>query len=628
MCGISGFIQRDAVVKLEQMQACATAMADRLRHRGPDDGGAWVEAGGAIALSYRRLAIVDLSELGRQPMRSADGRHVLVYNGEIYNHRELRELLAARGVRFRGSSDTEVLVEAIAAWGVREAVERANGMFAFAVWDTEERILTLARDRLGEKPLYLGRFGRSIVFGSELSALEAHPAFRGDIDPRAVRALLDRSCIPAPLSIYEHVEKLPPGHLAHIGADLDVRLESYWDVAEVARAGLEHPIVGDQVRDEIRSVLSDSIRLRLHADVPVGAFLSGGIDSPLLVALAREHDSEIRTFTIGFEDAAYDESAHARAIANHLGTRHEELSVTEAEVIDGVHRLPTAFDEPFADSSQLPTLAVAALTRHHVTVALAGDGADELFGGYSRYRIADSRAWRTASRAPARLRRGAAALVERAPLELIDRVAAAPALRGRFGVDRPGTKLGRFATAMGSPDVWEAYADLMRSGFPGERAPLPDVPALDGPLSRMLLSDQRSYLPDDLLVKTDRATMAVSLEGRLPYLDHRLVELSWRVPGTAKLVGATGKVVLRELLAEHLPRELFDRPKTGFGVPLGRWLRGPLRSWADELVRGDDIDELVPQHPVARLWKQHLDGLDRSRELWPALVLRQWRRAK
>lgn len=639
MCGLAGFLDRGDV----QADAARVArrMAGALAHRGPDDEGVWVDPASGLALAHRRLAIVDLSPAGHQPMASACGRYVLVFNGEIYNHPALRAELERAGLapEWRGTSDTEVLLAAIAAWGVARALEASVGMFALAVYDRAERRLTLARDRIGEKPLYYGWAGRTFLFGSELKALTLHPAWRGEIDREAVALLIELSAVPAPRTIYRGIAKLPPGTFL----DLDVgsgreTLKPYWSAREVAERGLADPFTGsaDEAADEVERLLRAALAGQMAADVPLGAFLSGGIDSSTVVALMQAMSGRpVQTFTIGFRSAAHDEAADAKKVARHLGTEHTELYVTEQDALGVIPRLPEIYSEPFGDPSQIPTFLVARLARRHVTVALSGDGGDELFSGYDRYRFAE-RYWPRLARIPAPLRRAAAGLVSgvtadtwdsalRLPLSLLPR-----ARRPR----RIGEQLHKAAAVAGAEDGGALYRALV-SRWPGREIPVIGVssgPAkgggeVGGLLRTMMLQDLTGYLPDDVLTKVDRAAMAVSLETRVPLLDHRLVAFSWRLPAAVLRRDGRGKWPLRRMLGKYVPPALTERPKTGFGVPVGAWLSGGLRDWAETLLGARRLEEdgLLDAAAVRRAWRRHLDGESRFQYgLWNALMLNAW----
>ena len=641
MCGIAGVLGGRATSG-EDRAALVASMAGALAHRGPDGTGAWTDGTTGVALGHTRLAVVDLSPAGAQPMTSADGRWVLAFNGEIYNHRELRRRLAQLGTGFRGTSDTEVLLEAAAAWGPEKALDETNGMFALALWDRTQRRLLLARDRMGEKPLYYGRAGDAFVFASELKALRRHPGFVPDLDRAALTLYLRHGFVPAPHSVYSGVRKLPPGCLLWVdGSGQAGQPQPYWHVDEAATRGQRDGWHGSPAEavDELARLAGDAVALRMRADVPVGAFLSGGIDSSLVVALMGAHSPHpVRTFTIGFDEPAYDESAHARAVAGHLGTEHTELVVTPAEAQRIVPSLAEIYDEPFADSSQIPSCLLAALTRRHVTVSLSGDGGDELFAGYDRYLLHD-RMVRGIAAVPGWLRAPAArALQSRDPAAWERALAPARPLTARLAAPgRLGERIHRFGGLLaGGPDdlyrrlvsAWQDPARVVLGAEePPDAFPVPP-PALPGRGSaRLRHADQRQYLPDDLLVKVDRATMAVSLEARVPLLDHRLVEFAWRLPEPMLVRGGRGKWILRELLARHVPRERFERPKMGFGVPIGDWLRGPLRPWAEDLLDEPRLRDqsLLDAGVVRAVWLAHRDGrADHSARLWAVLMLQSW----
>jgi len=646
MCGIAGFWERGPV-RAEQCRDRVVCMTDTLRHRGPDDAGEFVEAETGLALGARRLAIVDLSAHGHQPMASPDGRYVLAYNGEVYNHAELRAELEDAGTRFRGTSDTEVLVTAVQHWGLGTALARCNGMFALALWDRRERRLHLARDRFGEKPLYYGWAGTSFLFGSELKALRAHGALRAEVDRDVLALYFRHSCVPAPYAIYRGIAKLPAASVVTVGEDTAPGTmpapEAFWSFKAVAEAGAADTVTGpvDAVTDELDATLRRAVGLRMHADVPLGAFLSGGIDSSLVVALmAVQATSAVRTFTIAFDHAGYDEADEARAVAAHLGTEHHELLVTADDALDTVAALPHIYDEPFGDSSQIPTAVLARLTRAHVTVALSGDGGDELFGGYNRYAWAE-RFWRRVEPVPRPLRHLAGAALGSVPAAWWDRgFASAGRVVAPLGRLRmPGTKLAKVARALPAADLHATYVALAsHSQDPGRLVPgavepptLLSRPALwpagaEG-VEHMMFLDTMTYLPDDILAKVDRATMAASLEGRMPFLDPAVAALAWRLPTDMKVRAGTGKWLLRRLLHRYVPAALVERPKAGFGVPLAAWLRGPLRSWAGALLERARIERegYLDAQSVDRLWRQHLTGrADRSYELWDVLMFEAW----
>lgn len=642
MCGLAGFFERTGA--RGDAAALALRMAGALAHRGPDDAGVWVDDAAGLALAHRRLAIVDLSPAGHQPMHSACGRHVLVFNGEIYNHQEIRAALEREGVAppggWRGSSDTEVLLAAIAAWGLRRALDASVGMFALAVYDRQARRLTLARDRIGEKPLYYGSAGRAFLFGSELKALRRHPAWVGEIDRAAVALFMQLSAVPAPRTIYRGISKLAPGTYLEIDVPSGAETHhTYWDAQSVAAQGLADPFPGsaDEAADAVESLLKQALAGQMVADVPLGAFLSGGVDSSTVVALMQSLSARpVKTFTIGFDAHGYDEAQEARAVAHHLGTDHTELYVTEREARDVIPRLPGIYCEPFGDASQIPTFLVAELARRHVTVALSGDGGDELFAGYSRYGLARAY-WPTLARIPAGVRHAAASLVTgisagawdsalRLPLALVP--------KGKRPA-RLGEQLHKAATVASARDGEALYRALV-SRWPGGAAPVADGSALATPdaspafgsLARtMMYRDLTGYLPDDVLTKVDRAAMAVSLETRVPMLDHRLVAFSWRLPEAVLHRDGRGKWPLRRIVQKSVPAALVARPKMGFGVPIGAWLRGDLRDWAEALLDARRLaaDGLLDPAAVRQAWRGHLAGATAFQHgLWNALMLNSW----
>lgn len=641
MCGLTGFWARSP--SSTDSGAIAAAMADRLRHRGPDDGGAWVDAGAGVALAHRRLAIVDLSEAGRQPMHSANGRWVLAYNGEIYNHLDLRRRLEADGVApaWRGHSDTETLLAAVSAWGVEEALRRSIGMFALALWDRWQRTLWLARDRAGEKPLYYGWQGDTFLFGSELKALRAHPAFDAGVDRGALGLLLRHSYVPGPHTIYSGICKLPPGSWIRLRHDEQHVLPvAYWSLADVAERGVADPFPGSEVEafDELERLLGAAVRGQMVADVPLGALLSGGIDSSLVASLMQAGSSRpVRTFTIGFDEKVYDEAVHARAVAAHLGAEHTELRLTAGDALGLIPQLPSMYDEPFADSSQLPTHLVMKLARQHVTVALSGDAGDEFFGGYNRYFLGPS-VWRQMERIPARMRPIVAAGLTAVPAALLNRLIGP--LTRRAGVGLPGDKAHKLGLRMrdvqGIDDLYVALVtEWPGDEFPAHEAPVPPNlledrarwPRLADPVARMMALDAMTYLPDDVLVKVDRAAMAVSLETRAPFLDRDVMEFAWTLPMSMKLRHGKGKWILRGLLDRHVPRALIDRPKMGFAIPIDDWLRGPLRDWAEALL---DESRLVGEgyleaRVIRATWEKHLRGEGSfGSRLWSVLMFQAW----
>ncbi|GFO69000.1 asparagine synthetase B [Geomonas limicola] len=633
MCGIAGYLAPNG--KMGRFSETLSAMAETLRHRGPDDGGIWYDAEKGVGLAHRRLAILDLSSAGHQPMHAASGRYVLAFNGEVYNFQELQRELGELGRRFRGHSDTEVMLAAFEEWGVAAALTRFIGMFAFALWDRQRDTLYLARDRAGEKPLYYGWCGGSFLFGSELKALRRHPDWKGGVDPHSLHLLLRYTYLPAPHCIHPGISKLPAGSLLTLssgGSSGSERIVPYWSLLENLQRA--EPFTGGdlEARQALGAALSRAVKRQMVSDVPLGAFLSGGIDSSTVVALMQAQSPRpVKTFTIGFYEKGYDEAAQARAVASHLGTDHTELYVTDREALEVIPKLPQFYDEPFADSSQIPTFLLAQLARRHVTVSLSGDGGDELFGGYRRYALIE-RHWRRISRVPGSLRRAAFRGIEQA-LPLAER--ALGRLTGSLDLDRL-RRLARLAAAGSVPELNELLTcyDRWAEAATGQAA-LPALPlanrelweAHPETLEHLMLLDFQRYLPDDILVKVDRAAMAVSLETRIPLLDPEVIELSWRLPRHFKWREGQGKWLLRQVLYQHVPRNLVERPKCGFGIPVGLWLKGPLKEWGESLLSEAALQRsglLVPG-PIRRTWQEHLSGArDRTFELWPVLMFQAW----
>jgi asparagine synthase (glutamine-hydrolysing) len=635
MCGIAGILTTGAY-GADLLAEHARRMIAPIAHRGPDDSGVWTDERAGVALGFRRLAILDLSPQGRQPMASPSGRFVAVFNGEVYNFAELRRELEACGFRFRGRSDTEVILAAFERWGIHEAVRRFVGMFAVAVWDTERRELSLFRDRLGKKPLYVYSEPGLVTFGSELKALVAGPSFDRAIDRAALASYLRYLYVPAPRTIYQHAIKLPAAHILTI-ADPARALpvpEAYWSLREVARRGIANPVASEaDAIDELEALLSDAVRARMCADVPLGALLSGGIDSSTVVALMQRWSSRpIKTYTIGFDDTAFDEAQHAARVAREIGTDHTELTITGDDAQRFIPRLPEIFDEPFADPSQLPTLFVSQLARRHVTVALCGDGGDELFAGYNRY-VFGARVLPHVNRVPRSVRTWLAAGVGRLGSERLNRLG--PRLGERMHklsdlmtADTVDDMYRSLLSAWKQPEEMLACAHAARTPG-GDSGPMFEEGDRASLLDRMMLADQTTYLPDDLLAKIDRASMAVSLEVRAPLLDHRIVEFSWRLPQSLKLRGTTGKWILRQVLYRRVPKSIVDRPKKGFSVPIDRWLRGPLREWAADLLSADDLRRggLLDPAPIARAWRDLLDGRRQTGvALWAVVMFQAWAR--
>lgn len=645
MCGLAGYFAADTGVSAKVL----TAMADSIRHRGPDDEGIWLDEAAGIGFAFRRLSIQDLSPAGHQPMLSASGRFVIMFNGEIYNHLELRRELGDQA--WRGHSDTETLLAACEAWGFEATLKKATGMFAIALWDRRERTLTLARDRFGEKPLYYGWQGKAFLFGSELKALRAHPAFRNEIDRDAIALQMRYGYVPAPHSIYQGIGKLAPGTFLTLelgepdqAPHRQASATPYWQLADAVRAGQANPFTGsdEEAVAELERVLSRAVKGQMLADVPLGAFLSGGVDSSLIVALMQAQSNQpVRTFTIGFEAADYNEAEHAKGVARHLGTDHTEMYVTPEQAQAVIPRLPTLYDEPFGDSSQIPTFLIAQMARQHVTVALSGDGGDELFGGYNRHFTATA-IWRRLGWLPAGLRAALGAGISGVPPPTWDSLyqTLCPLLPKRFHTQRVGDKAHKLARMLASPDAQAVYGHLIaqwantQTLVPDAAEPLtlardPAQWTVASTLEeRMMYVDGITYLPDDILTKVDRATMGVSLEGRMPFLDHRVAELAWRLPLAMKIRGNQGKWALRQVLYRHVPRELIERPKMGFGVPLDSWLRGSLKPWAEALIEPGRLQRegIFDARLVSQTWREHQTGARNwQHPLWNVLMFQAWR---
>lgn len=649
MCGLVGILSHqyfsDDVIR---------KMSRKLHHRGPDDFGLWCDRDNQLVqLAHTRLSILDLSAAGHQPMLSSCRRFVIAFNGEIYNHQNLRAELSkvtAGGNAVggcRGHSDTETLLAGFAAWGIKATVERCIGMFAFAVWDRKERVLTLARDRLGEKPLYYGWQGQGdkacFLFGSELKALKAHPAFAAEINRDALCLLMRHNYIPAPYSIYRGIFKLKPGSLLTVSlGKREPVIETYWSLADVAVAGNRSLLSGsqDSMVDGLEVLLKSAVRQQMMADVPVGGFLSGGIDSSAVVALMQaQSDRPIKTFTIGFNEAGYNEAEHAKAVAQYLGTDHTELYVSSQQALDVIPKLPSLYCEPFADSSQIPTFLVSQLARQKVTVALSGDAGDELFAGYNRYILANN-VWGKLSRLPRHVRSlGASGMRSISPNTWNKLLAPLqPWMPGSFRQVNMGDKLHKAANVLGVNTIDQLYLRLVSHWEPDDLVIGGQEPAtylrgnslpLTGldPIQRMMALDGITYLPDDILVKVDRAAMGVSLEGRMPFLDHRVVEFAWRLPQSMKFRDGVGKWILRQVLYRHVPKELVERPKMGFGVPLDSWLRGPLKDWAEALLDEGRLrrEGFFNPSPIRTKWVEHISGKRNWQYLlWDVLMFQAW----
>jgi asparagine synthase (glutamine-hydrolysing) len=627
MCGIVGFWEAS---NSDSAVACqyAEKMANTIAHRGPDDDGIWHDQQESLVLTHRRLSILDLSPAGRQPMHSQSERFVIIFNGEIYNHLELREKLQDSGKdSWRGHSDTETLLEAIETWGLEEALRNCVGMFALALWDRKEKVLSLARDRLGEKPLYYGWQNQTLLFGSELKALRVHPAFRAEINQEVLPLYFRHGYIPAPWSVWKGILKLKPGSIVsfdgtkQVGHSPDPK--RYWSMTEVIENGQNDPFGGseEEAADLLEEQLLNAVEGQMLADVPVGAFLSGGIDSSLVVALMQARSSNpVKTFSIGFDEEDFNEAENAKAVSSHLGTDHTELYVTPEQAREVVAKLPNLYDEPFGDSSAIPTFLVSELARRKVAVSLSGDGGDELFGGYDRYfnHKAES-LWRRLNQFPQALRNfsafGLQSLLGNSPsgkAELLYELLKCKDFGSYYRV---------MISQWRKPPVLGSVQELEYGIFNDQ------LDALDQSAHKMMGMDSVTYLPDDILVKVDRAAMAVSLETRVPLLDHRVVELAWRMPYDLKVRDGRGKWLLRQVLYRHVPRKLIDRPKKGFGVPVDSWIRGPLRNWAEDLLSEEKLQEtgFLNPRPIRARWKQHLEGKRNWRDsLWLVLMWQAW----
>ena len=684
MCGFTGFWGSNGGQPEAALRSVATRMAQVIAHRGPDDAGVWADAQAGIALGFRRLAIVDLTAAGHQPMTSASGRFVMTFNGEIYNHLELRlelqtvcthtstlpsPLPGGAGARWRGHSDTETLLAGFEAWGVEATLKKTVGMFAIALWDGREHTLHLARDRFGEKPLYYGWTNGALVFGSELKALRAYPGFANPVCREALAQYMRFMYVPAPLSIYQGIYKLEPGCLLSIcgappatapaqplrpGCDVEgMSLRRWWALADAVLAGAQNPITDEvEALQTLEKRLAEAVQLQSLADVPLGAFLSGGVDSSTIVTLMQQQakmdgSGRVRTFTVGFEEAGFDESQHAKAVAQHLGTDHTELFVTSAEAQAVIPHLPAMYDEPFADSSQIPTHLVCKAARQQVTVALSGDAGDELFGGYNRY-FWGPRIWNRLAWLPYPVRQALGKAIAGVSVGAWDALGAPlnALLPGTQGIAHAGDKAHKLAARLrGVRNMDDLYLSLVtewqdpaevvvdgicRSGFnptwPNKFGPTNIPPNLSA-VERMMLRDSTTYLPDDILCKVDRAAMATSLETRVPFLDHRVAELAWRLPLNMKIKGGLGKWALREVLYKYVPRELIERPKAGFGIPVGQWLRGPLRPWAESLLDESRLqaEGYFYPAPIRQKWAEHQSGQrDHTASLWAVLMFQAW----
>ena len=642
MCGLAGFLDRSSRKSELEVQNLLNDMSNAIAHRGPDNKGFWNDLTSGIGLAHRRLAILDLSHAGDQPMISISGRYILALNGEIYNHLDLREQLIAQkySLGWRGNSDTETLLSCFEVWGVENTLKKTAGMFALALWDREQRVLMLARDRMGEKPLYFGwqGEGRSAVFlfGSELAALRKHPSMKGTINRNALARYMRHNCIGGKQSIYQGIQKLPPGYLLTLSnSSSQPDLRAWWSLAEVVEQGVSIPFIGskNEAVNKVEKLLRNSVSQQMISDVPIGAFLSGGIDSSCIVALMQAQSSQpVKTFSIGFNEESYNEAVHAKAVASHLGTDHTELYVTAQQALAVIPKLPTLYSEPFADSSQIPTFLVSQLASEHVKVSLSGDGGDELFCGYNRYRMTDQ-LWQKLKHLPLGLRRVLGNVIRSLPPNTWDQL-------GRpLSIMRLGDKLHKGSTLLDKKSVtdlygamvshWDNPADLVIGGeenlgsFAGLQASFKGL----NDVERMMATDMQTYLPDDILAKVDRAAMAVGLETRVPLLDHKLIEFAWSLPLEYKLRKGLTKWVLRQVLYRYVPPRMVDRPKMGFGVPIDQWLRGPLRDWAENLLSKNRLQQegFLNPIPIIKKWNEHLSGKRNWQyHLWDILMFQAW----
>ena len=640
MCGIAGFFNRDHRSKGEELVATVSRMISQIAHRGPDSNGVWSDEAVGIAIGHCRLAILDLTPAGYQPMVSADGRYVITYNGEIYNYRSIHNELTAIGHVFKGTSDTEVILGAFVQWGIEASLKKFVGMFAFSLWDRKDRVLFLVRDRIGEKPLYYGWAGRSFLFGSELKSFRVHPSWYGEVDRDALTLYFRYNYLPAPYSIYKGIRKLTPGTILRLGIDDLMNgdlmaTKPYWSLYEVAEAGAAEPFRGtkEEAVEQLDVLLSSAVSGQMVGDVPLGAFLSGGIDSSTIVALMQAQSNRpVKTFTVGFDDIAYNEAGYAKAVARHLGTDHTEHYVTSREALDVIPRLPELYDEPFADSSQIPTYLVSKVARRQVTVSLSGDGGDEVFCGYNRHVVLGS-IWKKIERVPKPIRSGLAEMLAKIPAswsEIILR-------RNKTGI--LSDQVQKLSAILKLDDPEQMYLHLLcfwddptslvlNSSEPSTILTTREMwPRLANYMERLLYLESITSLPDDMLVKLDRASMGVSLESRVPFLDHRVLEFSWKLPFSLKMRDGIGKWVLRQVLYRYVPKSLIERPKKGFSVPIDVWLKGPLRDWAEGYLNENRIksEGYLNASLVSRRWDEHMNGKRKwQQHLWGVLMFQTW----
>ena len=640
MCGFSGFFSPDNLI--DHAVEVLKNMGMAIKHRGPDSAGEWLDSVNNVGFTHQRLAIVDLSLAGHQPMVSYGNRFVIAFNGEIYNHLDLRRELEAgkQDVLWVGHSDTETLLAGFELWGIRKTIEKSVGMFAFSVWDHSDKTLTLGRDRLGEKPLYYGWQDETFLFGSELKALRAHPDFKAEINRDAITLLLRHNYIPAPHCIYRNIKKLLPGHLLVISeSHREGQMIEYWSAAGVCENGYKYRFTGspEQAVDALEKLLKASIKQQMMADVPLGAFLSGGVDSSTIVSLMQaQSDKPIKTFSIGFNEESYNEAVHAKAVAEHLGTEHTELYVSAEEAMAVIPELANIYDEPFSDSSQIATFIVAKMAREHVTVSLSGDAGDELFCGYNRY-VLTSALWGKLSYIPAFVRRFCAKIILCIPIRIWNRINTI--FPKSIRMSNLGDKMHKAAGVLGMKSRADLYKRLVSHWQSPEdividaqepKTVITDrqrAPRLKNDIEQMMALDTLSYLPDDILVKVDRACMGNSLEGRIPFLNHEVVEFAWSLPLKYKLRNGVSKWCLKEVLYRHVPKSLIDRPKMGFGVPIGTWLRGPLKEWAEKLLEETRLKDegFFEPKPIIKMWCEHQSGKRNWQyQLWDILMFQTW----